>query len=83
VEFAHWVPRDLRDAATRLIRVLDTTAAQVVVDEWAGIMAAGGIKRSPIGYLGALVARMQTGSLAPKMAAEVAGARRRGIISLR
>ena len=47
-------------------------AAQLVIDEWAGIMATGRIERSPLGYLRALVNRFESGEFRLKYADEVA-----------
>ena len=49
-EFADWVPHGLRAAATRKVARLNIGAAQLVIDEWAGIMATGRIESSPLGY---------------------------------
>ncbi|MDA9981383.1 helix-turn-helix domain-containing protein [Gammaproteobacteria bacterium] len=71
-EYATWVPDELRAAATEKVAGLDAAAAQLVIDEWAGIMATGRIERSPLGYLHALVNRFESGEFRLKYAAEVA-----------
>lgn len=75
VEFADWVPADLRDSAERVVAPIDSETAQTVVDEWAGAIAAGSIDRSLVGYLAALVARCQAGDFVPKLADGVAAER--------
>lgn len=64
VEIAEWVPS------------CGSPSEQIVIDEWAGITAAGGINHSPLGYLQTLVARMETGEFTLKYADEVAELRR-------
>jgi hypothetical protein len=66
------VPAELRAAATAKVARLDTVAAQLVIDEWAGIMAAGRIETSPLGYLNALVNRFESGEFRLKYSDEVA-----------
>jgi len=75
VEFADWVPIDLRGSAERAVAPLEPSTAQTVVDEWAGAIAAGSIDRSLVGYLVALVARCQAGDFVPKLADGVAAER--------
>ena len=74
-EFAAWVPAELREAATAKVAGLNTAAAQLVIDEWAGIMAMGRIESSPLGYLRALVNRLEAGEFRLKYADEVAALR--------
>ena len=76
IEFAEWVPKELREPARRKAATLEAPFAQMVIDEWAGIMAAGGINRSPLGYLQTLVTRMEAGEFTPKYGDEVAELRR-------
>ena len=71
-EFADWVPDELRAAALDKVAGLNATAAQLVIDEWAGIMASGRIESSPLGYLHALVSRFKTGEFRLRYADEVA-----------
>jgi len=71
-EYATWVPDELRAAATEKVARLDAVAAQLVIDEWAGIMATGRIETSPLGYLRALVNRFESGEFRLKYADEVA-----------
>lgn len=82
VQFSHWVPTELRVPATHRVAELSSPLAQMVIDEWAGIIAAGAIRNSPLGYLRALVSRMQRGEFTPKYADQVAQARKAGVVTL-
>ncbi len=57
VTFAPWVPSELRYAARTIVGELDPAEGQIVLDEWAGCIAAELIDISPLGYLQALVRR--------------------------
>jgi hypothetical protein len=61
IDFAYWVPDELIAAAINKVNRLEPTAAQLVIDEWAGIMAEGRIESSPLGYLRTLVSRYESG----------------------
>jgi L-2-hydroxyglutarate oxidase LhgO len=54
---------------------LDPTEGQIVIDEWAGCMAAESIDVSPLGYLQAMVRRYRDGNFALAFAKDVAGIR--------
>jgi hypothetical protein len=82
VQFCHWVHDELRVPAAHQVAELSTPLAQMVVDEWAGIIAAGAIRNSPLGYLRALVSRMQRGEFIPRYADRVAEAREAGVVTL-
>jgi hypothetical protein len=82
VQFCHWVPNELRVPAAHQVAELSTPLAQMVIDEWAGIIAAGAIRNSPLGYLRALVRRMRRGEFTPKYADQVAQARKAGVVTL-
>jgi hypothetical protein len=82
VQFCRWVPDELRVPAAHQVAELSTPLAQLVIDEWAGIIAAGAIRNSPLGYLRALVSRMQRGEFTPKYADQVAQARKAGVVTL-
>jgi len=71
VVFAPWVPAELQDAAREIVAELDPSEAQVVIDEWAGAMAAESIDRSPLGYLQAMVRRYREGNFGPAFAQAV------------
>lgn len=72
-------PRDLmpaeRTQARSMIGELDSALAQQVLDEWAGIIAAGDIRASKLGCLRALIARAQAGTFTPERALRVARTR--------
>ena len=57
VEFAWWVSAELQEEARTIVAELDPAERQIVIDEWAGCMAAESIDISPLGYLQALVRR--------------------------
>jgi len=72
-------PKDLlpaeRAEAEAMLAALQAPLNQQVLDEWAGIMAAGAIRVSPLGCLRALIKRAQAGSFTPERALRVAQAR--------
>jgi len=72
IEFALWVPDDLKSPAMDKVARLEPTSAQLVIDEWAGIMATGRIESSPLGYLHTLVGRFESGQFRLQYADEVA-----------
>jgi len=77
VGFAFWVPHDLRDAALDKVAGLSPAEGQIVIDEWAGCMAAEFIDISPLGYLQAMVRRYREGKLTLVFARDVADIRSR------
>jgi hypothetical protein len=76
IEFAPWVPEELKSSAVHLVKELEPSLAQLVIDEWAGLLEEGAIHTSPHGYLHTLVKRLQAGEFTPKYAAWVAAIRR-------
>lgn len=77
VEFVWWVPDELRSPALEKVAGLSTAEGQIVIDEWAGCMAAGFIDISPLGYLQAMVRRYREGKLALAFAKDIADIRAR------
>ena len=75
VGFAFWVPDELRDAALDKVAGLSPVEGQIVIDEWAGCMAAESIDISPLGYLQAMVRRYQEGNFTLVFARDVADIR--------
>jgi hypothetical protein len=75
VEFAAWVPAELQDAAQTIVAELDPAERQIVIDEWAGCMAAESIDISPLGYLQAMVRRYREGKFGLAFAKDVADIR--------
>lgn len=71
LQFPEWLPAEIHASATRLVAGLDGTAAQLVIDEWAGALAAGAIRRSPLGYLKTLAARCEAGDMSLRYAGAV------------
>ena len=74
-------PRELlpeeRAEAERMVAVVPVPLAQQVLDEWAGIIADGAIRASPLGCLRTLVSRAQAGGFTPERAPRVARSRER------
>jgi len=64
-----------RTGAQALLAALEAPLNQQVLDEWAGIMAAGAIRASPLGCLRALVTRARAGTFTPERALHVAQTR--------
>ncbi|MDH5274171.1 MAG: helix-turn-helix domain-containing protein [Gammaproteobacteria bacterium] len=71
LRFPDWLPTEMHAPATRLVAVLDSADAQLVIDEWTGALAAGAVKRSPLGYLKTLAVRCQAGDMSPRYAGVV------------
>ena len=70
LQFPEWVPRQIRMSAQHLVAELDQADAQLVIDEWAGALAAGVIQRSPLGYLKTLATRYRAGDMSVRYAIE-------------
>ena len=75
VEFAWWIPDELQDGAQAIVGELDPAEGQIVIDEWAGCMAAELIDISPLGYLQAMVRRYREGNFGLAFAKDVADIR--------
>jgi len=75
-----YYPKDLlpseRSQAEAMISTLATPINQQVLDEWAGIIAAGAIRSSTLGCLRALVKRAKEGCFAPERALRIVQARK-------
>jgi len=70
LQFPEWVPQEIHASAQHLVAELDQAGAQLVIDEWAGALAAGAIQRSPLGYLKTLATRHRTGDMSVRYAIE-------------
>ena len=77
VGFAFWVPDELQDGALDKVAGLSPAEGQIVIDEWAGCMAAEFIDISPLGYLQAMVRRYLEGKLTLAFAKDIADIRTR------
>ena len=75
VEFAWWIPDELQEAAQTIVAELDPAERQIVIDEWAGCMAAESIDISPLGYLQAMVRRYREDNFGLAFAKDVAAIR--------
>jgi hypothetical protein len=64
-----------RAGAEAILAVLQSPLDQLVLDEWAGIIAAGAIRASPLGCLRELVKRARKGAFTPERALRVVRAR--------
>jgi hypothetical protein len=73
--FPPWIPDSHHAAAERIVASLDPPLAQMVVDEWVGSLAAGAVRRSPLGYLRALVENLERGDFTSRHAEVVAAGR--------
>jgi len=71
LRFPDWLPTDMHAPARRLVAGLDSADGQLVIDEWTGALAAGAVKRSPLGYLKTLAVRCQAGDMSPRYAGVV------------
>jgi len=78
LKFAYWIDENLRGQAAEKVSHLNTTSAQMVIDEWAGAIACGQIESSPLGYLHALIKRLKAGDFTLRYADKVEGIRERG-----
>ena len=75
LDFARWVPVELRAAAREKVAGLNPVAPQMVIDEWAGCLAQEKIEASPLGYLQAMIRHYQEGSFRLNLADAVADIR--------
>lgn len=75
VEFIAWVPEKVRDVALDAVAHLNTVDAQIVIDEWAGRVAAGLINASPFDDLRVLVSQYEEGCCALVLAEDIKGLR--------
>ena len=76
LEFPACVPQEFQPSAQRLVEGLEKGLAQQVIDEWAGIIAAGAIRASPLGCLRGLVKRACEGTFSPERAGRMAEIRK-------
>jgi hypothetical protein len=70
LQFPEWVPHEILASAQHLVAGLDHADAQLVIDQWAGALAAGVIQRSPLGYLKTLATRYRAGDMSVRYAIE-------------
>ena len=70
LQFPEWVPHEIHISAQQLVAELDQADAQLVIDEWAGALAAGVIQRSPLGYLKTRATRHRAGDMRVRYAIE-------------
>ena len=58
VAFPDWISAELQCAACEKVARCEPILAQMLIDEWADAINAGKIKKSPLGYLHELAARL-------------------------
>ena len=75
VEFAEWIPHELRPAAAEKVARFDVELAQMVIDEWAGAFIEGRIRQSPLGYLRELASRLDRNQFGCHFADDIARVR--------
>lgn len=66
--FPGWISNDTRTEAKKIVAALELPDAQLVIDEWAGALAADAIHSSPFGYLKALATKMAAGEMSVRYA---------------
>ncbi len=59
IRFPDGISPELQSAACRKVARFEPALAQLLIDEWAGAIGAGKIKRSALGYLHELAARVE------------------------
>ena len=60
IVFPDWISAELQGAAREKVARFEPALAQMLIDEWAGAINAGKIKKSPLGYLRELAARLDS-----------------------
>ena len=75
VQFVSWIPEELRQGAVQKVARLNPVESQMVIDEWAGILTTDRIQSSPLGYLHAMVSRLESGEFRLEYADAVAQVR--------
>jgi hypothetical protein len=58
IVFPDWISAEQQRAACEKVARFESALAQMLIDEWAGAISAGRIKKSPLGYLHELAARL-------------------------
>ncbi len=58
IAFPDWISDEQQNAAREKVARFESALAQMLIDEWAGAISAGKIKKSPLGYLHELAARL-------------------------
>lgn len=75
IVFPDWISAEQQRAAREKVARFESALAQMLIDEWVGAISAGRIKKSPLGYLHELAARLDSNQFSCHYADHVAEAR--------
>ena len=76
IAFPDWISSDQQSAAREKVARFEPALAQMLIDEWAGAINAGKIKKSPLGYLHELAVRLDSNQFSCYYADDTARARK-------
>ncbi len=75
IAFPDWISSDQQSAAREKVARFEPALAQMLIDEWAGAISAGKIKKSPLGYLHELAVRLDSNQFSCHYADQIVEAR--------
>ena len=75
IVFPDWISVEQQCAAREKVARFEPVLAQMLIDEWAGAISAGKIKKSPLGYLHELAARLDSNQFSCHYADQIVEAR--------
>mgnify|MGYP003498229383 FL=1 len=75
IAFPDWISPELQRAAFAKVARFESALAQMLIDEWAGAINAGKIKKSQLGYLHELAARLDSNQFSCHYADQIVEAR--------
>jgi hypothetical protein len=73
--FPDWISVEQQCAAREKVARFEPVLAQMLIDEWAGAISAGKTKKSPLGYLHELAARLDSNQFSCHYADQIVEAR--------
>lgn len=76
IAFPDWISAELQGVAREKVARFESALAQMLIDEWAGAINAGKIKKSPLGYLHELAARLDSNQFSCHYADDIARGRK-------
>ena len=76
IVFPDWISAEVQCAACEKVARFESALAQMLIDEWAGAINAGKIKKSPLGYLRELAARLDSNQFSCHYADDIANVRK-------
>jgi hypothetical protein len=76
IAFPDWISVEQQSAAREKVARFEPVLAQMLIDEWAGAINAGKIKKSPLGYLHEMAARQDSNQFSCYYADDIARARK-------